>query len=72
MPIAAGIGGPALLVDETGAVIGGAADEAAVTDPDAAAATITGLLRGILTQQNAMLAILVDVYDASGHTIKTS
>lgn len=50
----------------------GALTDAAETDPDAASASMAAILRGILTQQVAILAILTDVYDATGHTIKTS
>ncbi len=49
----------------------GAVANAAVIDPTASA-TIIALLKGILTEQVAILAILTDVHDASGHTIKTS
>lgn len=49
----------------------GAAADAAVIDPTASASMIA-LLKGILTQQNAILAILTDVYDDVGHTLKTS
>ena len=52
-------------------VLGDIADSAEV-NPSAESASIAALLRGILTQQVAILAILTDVYDASGHTIKTS
>lgn len=50
----------------------GTTGAAAVTDPAAEDASIAALLRGILTQQAAILAILTDVYDSGGHTIKTS
>lgn len=50
----------------------GALTDAAEIDPDAASASIPSLLRGILTQQVAILAILTDVYDSGTSTIKTS
>lgn len=49
----------------------GAAADAAVIDPALTTAMIA-LLKGILTQQNAILAILVDVHDGTAHVIKTS
>ncbi len=49
----------------------GAIADAAVIDPSASA-TMIALLKGILTEQVAILAILTDVHDAAGHTIKTS
>lgn len=50
----------------------GAVDDAKEVDPDAASATIVALLRGILAQQVAILAILTDVHVGATHTIKTS
>lgn len=50
----------------------GAIDDTKVVDPDAETASAVALLRGILAQQVAILAILTDVYDAEGHTIKVS
>jgi hypothetical protein len=49
----------------------GATDDAAEDDPSQTASVLS-ILKGILTTENAILAILTDVYDASGHTLKTS
>lgn len=50
----------------------GALTDAAEVDPDAASASIAAILRGILTQQVAILAILTDVHDGTAHTLKTT
>lgn len=49
----------------------GEVDDAAEDDP-AQDTTLIAVLKGILTTNNAMLAILTDVHDAVGHTLKTS
>ena len=64
------------ITDEDGmpvkAEVLGAVDDASETDPDAETASIASLLRGILTQQTAILAILTDVYDSETHTINVT
>lgn len=50
----------------------GAADDASETNPAAEVATIASLLRGILEQQAAILAILTDVYDSETHVLNVS
>ncbi len=62
--------GAATIVDGGDVALGAKADSA-VTNP-ASSASVIALLKGILTELVAINAILTDVHDAAGHTIKTS